>query len=156
MYNHCGLLLLVQRKGVHMSSFNINGPGNRPQITETQNMMNNGGAGNTGYMAGGKKKKKKEDEFDPALLEMDIEDKFERSEDEFDDDDYYNSTAAKDKDKTSDDEKLDNTVKGMMFGLIDKVVQTADNAIEKVLEKKNNTDDRDDNPGGGDFLTLSK
>ncbi len=30
-------------------TFNINGPSNKPVITEAQNMMNNGGGGNTGY-----------------------------------------------------------------------------------------------------------
>ena len=77
-----------------MSSFNINGPSNKPQITEAQNMMNNGGGGNTGYLASGRKKKdkKKEDEIDPKLLEGEIEDKFERQIDEDeDDDDYYNT-----------------------------------------------------------------
>lgn len=142
-----------------MSSFNINGPGNRPQITEAQNMMNNGGAGNTGYMAGGKKKKKKEDEFDASLLEVDIEDKFERSEDEFeDDDDYYNSNSGEQ--NTAEDKKTDaktNTTKDMVFGILGKVVQAADNVIEKVSEKKPDNAGNDDDPGaGGDFLTLSK
>lgn len=35
-----------------MSSFNINGPNNRPMIQESQHMQNNGGGGNLGYMRG--------------------------------------------------------------------------------------------------------
>ena len=40
-----------------MSSFNINGPGNKPMIQESQNMKNNGGGGNLGYFQRGRKKK---------------------------------------------------------------------------------------------------
>jgi len=46
-------------------SFGINGPmpsNNKPMIQESQNMQNDGGAGNLGYFRRGKQKKKKEDE----------------------------------------------------------------------------------------------
>lgn len=140
-----------------MSSFNINGPSNRPQITEAQNMMNNGGAGNTGYMAQGKKKKKKgEDEFDPSILEEGAEDSFQHSQDEFeDDDDYYNTSNSSKNASKEDENKPKPGVKGVVFGILGKVAQAADSVIEKVSEKKT-ADDKDDNNGGGDFLTLSK
>ena len=81
-----------------MTSFNINQPGKMPQVTEAQNMMNNGGGGNTGYLETGRKKKKKKEEesFDPSILIEKGEDKFERSEIEYeDDDDYYNTSSTK-------------------------------------------------------------
>ena len=46
-------------------SFGISGPmpsNNKPMIQESQNMQNDGGAGNLGYFKRGKQKKKKEDE----------------------------------------------------------------------------------------------
>lgn len=140
-----------------MSSFNINGPSNRPQITEAQSMMNNGGAGNTGYMAQGKKKKKKdESEFDPSILEDGAEDSFQRSQDEFEeDDDYYNTANSADNASSENESKPKTDVKGIVFGILGKVAQAADSVIEKVSEKKT-ADGKDDNNGGGDFLTLSK
>lgn len=140
-----------------MSSFNINRPSNRPQITEAQSMMNNGGAGNTGYMAQGKKKKKKdEDEFDPSILEGGTEDSFQRSQEEFEeDDDYYNTPKSSRGTSKENENKPKTGVKGVVFGILGKVAQAADSVIEKVSEKKT-ADDKDDNSGGGDFLTLSK
>ena len=87
-----------------MSSFNINGPSNKPQVTEAQNMMNNGGGGNTGYLQSrGKKKKKGEETIDPAILEGEIEDKFERTEEEYeDDDDYYYNASLQNIPKSDD------------------------------------------------------
>ncbi len=136
-----------------MSSFNINGPSNKPQVTEAQNMMNNGGGGNTGYLQSrGKKKKKGEETIDPAILEGEIEDKFERTEEEYeDDDDYYYNASLQNIPKSDDtfeknnEQKPKNTAKGIFFGLIDKVT-------DKIAEKNIKKDD--DNPGG-DFLSLS-
>ncbi|MBR6163402.1 hypothetical protein IKQ26_05905 [bacterium] len=61
-------------------SFGINGPmpsNNKPMIQESQNMQNDGGAGNLGYFRRGKQKKKKEDELDS--FELSGEDSFETS-----------------------------------------------------------------------------
>ena len=61
-------------------SFGINGPmpsNNKPMIQESQNMQNDGGAGNLGYFRRGKQKKKKEDELDS--FELSGEDSFESS-----------------------------------------------------------------------------
>lgn len=52
-------------------SFGINGPmpsNNKPMIQESQNMQNDGGAGNLGYFRRGKQKKKKEEELDSFEL----------------------------------------------------------------------------------------
>ncbi len=152
-----------------MSSFNIGGPNNKPQVTEAQNMMNNGGGGNTGYMQSrGKKKKKPEETIDPVILEGEAEDKFEYVEDEYeDDDDYYNTSKNSSRNSSFDVSKSDdkfikndeedeeeefeengkNPVKKVVFGLIDKF---ADRISEKTLKKRD-----DDNPPGGDFLSLS-
>lgn len=71
-------------------SFGINGPmpsNNKPMIQESQNMQNDGGAGNLGYFRRGKQKKKKEeneldsfelsgsDSFEPSVedIEPDID-----------------------------------------------------------------------------------
>ena len=62
-------------------SFGINGPmpsNNRPMIQESQNMQNDGGAGNLGYFQRGKQKKKKEDD-ELDSFELSGEDSFESS-----------------------------------------------------------------------------
>lgn len=143
-----------------MSSFNINGPsGNRPQIQEAQNMKNNGGGGNLGYMkAGDKKKKKKGSDIDPKILDEGAEDKFEHVDDEEeDDDDYYkvdpddkfegskgSSKEDKEEDEEKDDEENDkeenlndvkNKVKGAFGGFVDRVKTGVDRA-----KNRNNKD----------------
>ena len=145
-----------------MSSFNIGGPNNRPQVTEAQNMMNNGGAGNTGYMQSRKKKKKKEEEMmDPSILDGEIEDKFEYIEDEYeDDDDYYNTSSydASNSDDTferegtkKESEKTESKgAKNVVFGLIDKFADRIVDKNKTAAKKK-----RDDYNPGGDFLSLS-
>lgn len=60
-------------------SFNINGPDNKPVIREAQSMLNDGGAGNTGYMMAGRRKKENEEE--ELLLNEEVDDKFVKSED---------------------------------------------------------------------------
>ncbi len=140
-----------------MSSFNINGPSQMPQITEAQNMMNNGGGGNTGYLdSGRKKKKKKEEEIDPAILKEEGEDKFERSEIEYeDDDDYYgrNTPAKEEKqDAYSSEEKKSeilntDNIKNKFLGLI--------GSIEKIIKPEDKTEGLMPSVDG-DFLTLSK
>lgn len=128
-----------------------------PQITEAQNMMNNGGGGNTGYLdSGRKKKKKKEEEIDPAILKEEGEDKFERSEIEYeDDDDYYgrsSSDETQEKTETPAEEKkpeILNTanIKNKFLGLIGN--------IEKIIKPEDKTEGEEP-PVNGDFLTLSK
>ncbi len=140
-----------------MSSFNINGPSQMPQITEAQNMMNNGGGGNTGYLdSGRKKKKKKEEEIDPAILNKEGEDKFERSEIEYeDDDDYYGRTSSNEtaeKESAPAEEKkpeILNTdkIKNKFLGFIGN--------IEKIIKPEDKTEGNQP-PVDGDFLTLSK
>ncbi len=135
-----------------MSSFNINGPSNKPQITEAQNMMNNGGGGNTGYLASGRKKKdkKKEDEIDPKLLEGEIEDKFERQIDEDEDDDDYYNTEITAQSENQNQDKPKHPLQDAVFGLINQV-----KVSKKPKDNNENKNKKDDN-GGNDFLTLSK
>ena len=77
-----------------MASFNFGSP-NSPQISGAKGMMNNGGGGNTGYMAQGKKKKKKREiEIDPKILDGEAEDKFQYQEEEYEDDDDYYGIAS--------------------------------------------------------------
>lgn len=135
-----------------MTSFNINGPNKMPQVTEAQNMMNNGGGGNTGYLeTGRKKKKKKEETFDESILLEDGEDKFERSEVEYEeDDDYYgtkssNETENKDVDEEKQDEiSNSDNLKNKFLGLIWNIVNNEKQ--EKPAETYQS----------GDFLTFSK
>ena len=56
-------------------SFDISGPSpsRKPVIREAQNMENNGGGGNLGYMRRGKKKEDEEDEFEAELQVLDDE-----------------------------------------------------------------------------------
>ena len=62
-------------------SFEINGPSNKPVIREAQNMENNGGGGNLGYMSGGKRKNKdEENDIDKSIF--DGEDEFVKSEEQ--------------------------------------------------------------------------
>lgn len=139
-----------------MTSFNINQPGKMPQVTEAQNMMNNGGGGNTGYLETGRKKKKKKEEesFDPSILIEKGEDKFERSEIEYeDDDDYYNTSSIKpevnelnEEPETKKEENLNpDNIKNKFLGLIGKIVKNN----EEEQEKQNVLP-------SGDFLTISK
>ncbi len=64
-----------------MSSFNINGPSNKPIIQGSQNLgKDGGGGGNTGYMnmRNKKKEKKQPDEDDSIVLEEE-QDSFSKS-----------------------------------------------------------------------------
>ncbi len=138
-----------------MTSFNINGPNKMPQVTEAQNMMNNGGGGNTGYLESrGKKKKKKEEEFDASILSDNGEDKFERSEVEFEEDDDYYGTKSVDETEKKDsgnkkDENRDETLntdnlKDKFLGFVWKIANG---------EKPKETPET---YTSGDFLTFSK
>ncbi len=56
-------------------SFNINPPDNKPIIREAQNMQNDGGGGNLGYMQQGAKGEEYKEEAAPVQFES-VEDKF--------------------------------------------------------------------------------
>ncbi len=165
-----------------MTSFNINQPSKMPQITGAQNMMNNGGGGNTGYLeTGRKKKKKKEEEIDASILKEDGEDKFERSEIEYeDDDDYYRTSSAysnassetasaskEDEEDEEDEEENNSPYEDFSFKkennfisdpntIKDKFLGLIDN-IGKIVNPDNKEAAQNSfAASGGDFLTLSK
>ncbi len=141
-----------------MTSFNINGPSQKPQITEAQNMMNNGGGGNTGYFETGRKKKKKkeEDEINPSILKEEGEDRFERSEVEYeDDDDYYGTSSSNEAEMEPDEEEKQqktaeiinsDNIKNKFLGLIGN--------IEKIIKPEDKT--KNTALPDGDFFILSK
>lgn len=57
-------------------SYPLNGPNKVPGILEAQNMKNNGGGGNLGYMKRQKKDEKKKDEIDVFNSSIDDNDEF--------------------------------------------------------------------------------
>ena len=80
----------------NIMSFDISGPSpvNKPMIQESQNMQNDGGAGNLGYFKRGKQKKKKEDELDSFELSTSA-DTFESEFAEIDEEVDFKSIANK-------------------------------------------------------------
>lgn len=118
-----------------MSSFNINGPSNRPAVTEAQNMMNNGGGGNLGYMqSGGKKKRQRDDE--PVIIDGEIEDEFVRSEDDSEED-YEDGENNSDTEPENQKETLADKIGGF---------------FNKTFAQKK---EKPDSNTPGDFLSLS-